>query len=74
VSDNRAFEFYGSAYLQPSLSALDDMRVLVVSGIEFPITSALSLSVEAEADHDSDPFEGVEKTNLEYGIRLSYSF
>jgi len=73
-SDERAFEYYVSAYLQPSLEALNNVRSLLVSGIEFPISDALSLSVEAQVGHNSEPFAGVKKTNLEYGVKLSFSF
>lgn len=70
----RPFELYTTAYVQPSLQQLKDLRILVIAGVEFPITSALSFSVEAEIEHDSQPFDNVEKTNLEYGVKLSYSF
>lgn len=73
-SDKRPFELYTTAYLQPSLENISDIRVLIVSGVELPITDSLSFSIEVDMDYDSQPFEGVEKTNVEYGVRVSYAF
>ncbi|MBT1451471.1 DUF481 domain-containing protein [Glaciecola sp. XM2] len=68
------FSVYSTIYVQPSVEQLDDVRSLLVGGIEFPIAESLALSLEAEVRYDSEPFEGVENTNVEYGVRISYSF
>ncbi|MBW8189809.1 DUF481 domain-containing protein [Neiella marina] len=68
------FELYGRMYLQPVLDDLGDLRATANGGIKFGLTEAMSLSFDAEVEYDSEPFEEAEKTNTEYGVKLSYAF
>lgn len=68
------FKAYISTYIQPAVDDLQDLRGLVVSGISFPIQPSLSIGLEFEITHNSTPFIDVEKTDIDYGITLNYSF
>lgn len=68
------FEMYGRMYLQPVLDDLGDLRATANGGIKFSITETIALSFDAEVEYDSEPFEEAEKTNTEYGVKLSYAF
>ncbi|QJR81922.1 DUF481 domain-containing protein [Alteromonas pelagimontana] len=68
------FDAYLTLYYQPAVDDIKNFRAIVISGIEFKITQTLSLNVEAEVDHDSSPFTNVEETDIEYGVRMTYSF
>lgn len=68
------FDAYLTLYYQPAIDDIKNFRAVVISGVEFKITQTLALHVEAEVDHDSSPFTNVEKTDIEYGVRLTYSF
>ncbi|MCW8109209.1 DUF481 domain-containing protein [Alteromonas ponticola] len=68
------FDAYTTVYYQPAVDDVDDFRSVIISGIEFKVTQTLSLTLEAELKHNSKPFTAVEKTDFEYGVRLSYSF
>ncbi|MCW8090734.1 DUF481 domain-containing protein [Alteromonas sp. ASW11-130] len=68
------FDAYLTVYYQPALDELDNFRSVVISGLEFKVTKALALTLETELEHNSKPFSAVEKTDFEYGVRLSYSF
>lgn len=68
------FDSYLTLYYQPSVEDVGNFRAVAISGIEFKISQALALNIETEISHDSDPFTTVEKTDIEYGVRLTYSF
>lgn len=71
---NFPFQLYGQIYLQPVLDDLGDLRSTANAGIKFGLSEAIALHLDAEIEHDSEPFEEAEKTNFEYGVKLSYSF
>nr|WP_168710995.1 DUF481 domain-containing protein [Ningiella ruwaisensis] len=68
------FSFFFSAYVQPAVEDVSDLRSLVVTGIEFPIRPSLSIGFDIEVKHNSTPFSDVEKTDIDYGVTLKYSF
>ncbi len=68
------FDAYLTLYYQPAVDDVENFRSVIISGLEFKITRTLSLTLEAELEHNSEPFTNVEKTDFEYGVRLSYAF
>jgi hypothetical protein len=68
------YTLFGNVYIQPDVTDIEDLRVLATGGIEFAISKAFRLVVEAEIKHNSMPFIDIEKTDFEYGVRLSYQF
>ncbi|NMH60958.1 DUF481 domain-containing protein [Alteromonas ponticola] len=73
-SSQYPFDAYLTLYYQPAVDEIENFRSVVISGLEFKITKTLSLTLETELEHNSEPFTDVEKTDFEYGVRLSYSF
>ena len=63
-----------SSYIQPALDDISDLRVLAVASLNFPIRPSLNVGFAVEVSHNAMPFEGVEKTDVDYGISLNYEF
>ncbi len=63
-----------STYIQPATDDVSDVRVLALGALEYPIRPNLSVAFEVEVKHNSTPFDDVEKTDIEYGVSLNYSF
>ena len=63
-----------STYIQPAVDDLSDLRLLGIAGINFPIRPSLSIGFDVEVKHNSMPFAGVKKTDIDYGVSLNYTF
>ncbi|MBD3584298.1 DUF481 domain-containing protein [Salinimonas sp. HHU 13199] len=63
-----------SSYIQPAVDDISDLRVLAVASLNFPIRPSLNVGFAIEVNHNSMPFEGVEKTDVDYGVSLNYEF
>lgn len=63
-----------STYIQPAVDDLSDLRLLGVGSINFPIRPSLSVGFDIEVKHNSIPFSDVNKTDVDYGVSLSYEF
>ncbi len=63
-----------TTYIQPAVSDASDLRLLALGAVNFPINEAISVGFEIEIKHNSDPFVDVEKTDIEYGLALTYEF
>ena len=77
IYDNKSeypYSLYLSAYLQPALEEISDLRALVVSGIKFQLLEKVAVAFEVEVTHNATPFVDVEKTDVDYGVSLSYTF
>ena len=68
------YKAFGTIYVQPSISEPDDYRVLAIGGFEFSVSENIKVVIETELKHNSTPFENIEKTDFEYGVRLAYQF
>ena len=68
------YSLYASAYFQPALEDISDLRALVVGGVKFPILERVAVAFEIEVTHNATPFIDIEKTDVDYGITLSYEF
>ncbi len=68
------YSFSMTAYLQPAVNDFSDYRFLGIIALDYPIRPSLSVGFEVEVKHNSSPFIDVEKTDIEYGISLNYSF
>lgn len=77
VYDNKGtypYSLYASAYFQPALEDISDLRALIVGGVKFPILERVAVAFEIEITHNETPFIDIEKTDIDYGITLSYEF
>ncbi len=63
-----------STYIQPAVDDVSDLRLLAVASLNFPIRPSLSVGFDVEVKHNSTPFAGVEKTDVDYGVSLNYEF
>lgn len=63
-----------SAYIQPAVGDLSDVRLLSIASINFPIRPSLSIGFDVEVKHNSTPFTDVKRTDVDYGVTLSYEF
>ncbi|GGW90071.1 DUF481 domain-containing protein [Alteromonas halophila] len=70
------FPFVASAstYVQPAVDDISDLRVLALASINFPIRPSLNVGFDLEVKHNAMPFAGVEKTDVDYGVSLNYTF
>lgn len=73
-SENAAIEFYGSLYLQPVLNKPSNLRASTSCGIKFVITKAVSLKLDYELEHDSEPFAEASRTDTEHALTINYDF
>ncbi|GEM_PF-2726949 len=63
-----------ATYIQPAVDDIKDLRGLLIAGVDFPIRPAISIGFEIEVKHNSQPFVDVEKTDIDYGVTINYSF
>jgi hypothetical protein len=71
---NENIVFTSTAYLQPALGDLNDLRTLANIRIATSITDALDLTVSFDLRYDSKPPDGISAldTNLRTGVRYTY--
>ncbi len=62
------------AYYQPSFESQADFRIQVDSGLQVKLVGALSLTIEYDLQHDSEPAPGVKPTDSSYMTGLAYSY
>ena len=74
VSFKNNISIFETLYYQPSIAGPKDFRLLNILGIKTSLTKTLSLSFSLEATHDSEPPQGVVKTDLNYFTSIEYSF
>lgn len=71
-----------TAYLQPEISNVKDVRVLFTLGLSVELTQTLDLELSYKATHDSQPAQNLQadppidnyRTNTEYSTSLVYNF
>lgn len=68
------FEAYLVAYYQPVLSRTQDARVNGDTGIEFKLSSKVSLTQQVQLSYDNDPPQGVFTTDVIYFSGLSIRY
>jgi len=74
ISFENDVSLFETLYFQPSLSAPDDFRVLNILGVKTKLSKQFSLSFSLEVTHDSEPPQGVVKTDSNYFTNIEYSF
>ncbi len=73
-SDLYPYTLHSTLYVQPSLEGMSDVRAFNVNQIDFPIAESLTLGIQLTFDFDSEPFESVEKLDIEYGLVMTYKY
>lgn len=79
---NEQTSWFNTVYLQPNLSDKDDYRVLVDTGLSVRIIGGLSLRLNYNLKHDSDPPRNLDaqppvdlrRTNSQYTTTFIYQF
>ena len=66
--------FSTTLYVQPALSDLEDVRILLSTSLAVAITKHLSVTTDLNYLHDSKPPENTRKfdLNIANGLRLSF--
>ena len=68
------FKAYGLLYVQPIIDDMGDLRATGTAGLEFNVFEKITLALEVEVEHDTEPFADVDKTDTEYMVKLAYNF
>jgi len=71
---NKNISIFETLYFQPSVAEPQDFRILNIVGLKSKITKRFSMRFSLEIIHDSDPPQGVVKTDSNYFTRLEYEF
>ncbi|QGX41438.1 DUF481 domain-containing protein [Permianibacter aggregans] len=71
---NERSSLVNTLYYQPALSGVSGFRALDLFAFNVQIDGRLSLRVSATVEHDSEPPEGVEDTDIAVLTGLSYEF
>lgn len=71
---NERSSLVNTLYYQPALLNVDGFRVLNLFAFNVQIDGRLSLKVSAVVEHDSEPPEGVEPTDISVLTGLTYEF
>ena len=61
-------------YYQPRINQVSDFRALLQSKLDFKINDSLNFRVSLDIAHDSEPSQGVKKTDTSYNTGLKWSF
>lgn len=73
-SDFYPYLLHSTLYVQPSLEEMSDVRAFNINQIDFPIADSLTLGIQLIFDFDSEPFESVEKLDIDYGFNLKLKY
>ena len=66
--------FSNVIYYQPRLSDFSDYRALLESKLDFKIVKNLSLRLSLDVEHDSQPSQTIESTDVSYMTGLAFKF
>jgi len=69
-----SFSFSNAVYYQPRISRSSDYRALLESKFDFKINEKLSFRVKLDVEHDSEPSQSIESTDVSYMTGLVFSF
>ena len=72
ISDNLSFS--NALYYQPDVSYFNDFRALLDSKLDFTIHKNMSFRLTLEVEHDSEPSQTVERTDIQYMTGIKYHF
>lgn len=62
------------SYYQPSIESFRDFRVQIDSSLHVRLADSLSLTIEYDLQHDSEPAPGVKPTDTTYMTGLAYKY
>ena len=71
---NPTISFSNVFYYQPRLSHFSDYRALLESKLDFKIHNDLSLRLSLDLEHDSEPPQSIESTDISYMTGLIFKF
>lgn len=71
---NPGVSFSNVLYYQPSVNQASDYRALLESKFDFKINQDLTLRLSIDIEHDSDPSQTIENTDISYLTGLKFSF
>lgn len=67
-------KFYAAVYYQPKLSQFSDFRAVANTGFEVPLIDHLNVGFSYQYQYDSEPFNGVPKSNKLLSSYINYQF
>ena len=71
---NSSLDLSNVFYYQPRISRISDYRALLETKLDFKINKELSFRLSLNIEHDSEPSQTIEKTDVSYMTGLLYNF
>lgn len=71
---NSNISFSNVLYYQPRIDELNDYRALLETKLDFKINKDINFRISVDIEHDSNPSQTIENTDISYLTGLRYSF